>query len=33
MGGGQEVVKRTGRDEPIRVAIHKCMEATLGISV
>jgi hypothetical protein len=24
-------VKRSGRDEPIWVAIHKCMEATLGI--
>jgi hypothetical protein len=25
-------VKRSGRVEPIRVAIHKCMEAKLGIS-
>jgi hypothetical protein len=25
-------VKRSGRNEPIWVAIHKCMEATLGIS-
>jgi hypothetical protein len=28
-----EVVKRSGRDEPVYVAIHKCMEATLGISL
>jgi hypothetical protein len=28
----QEVVKRSGRDEPMWVAIHKCMEAVLGIS-
>jgi hypothetical protein len=26
-------VKRTGRDEPMWVAIHKCMEAMLGISL
>jgi hypothetical protein len=26
-------VKRSGRDEPMWVAIHKCMEATLGISL
>jgi hypothetical protein len=26
-------VKRTGRDEPMLVAIHKCMEAMLGISL
>jgi hypothetical protein len=25
-------VKKSGRDEPMWVAIHKCMEATLGIS-
>jgi hypothetical protein len=31
--GDQEIVKRTGRDEPLWVAIHKCMEAMLGISV
>jgi hypothetical protein len=31
--GDREVVKRSGRDEPIWVAIHKCMEATLGISL
>jgi hypothetical protein len=30
--GDQEVVKRSGRDEPIWVVIHKCMEATQGIS-
>jgi hypothetical protein len=29
--GEQEVVKRSGRDEQMWVAIHKCMEATLGI--
>jgi hypothetical protein len=26
-------VKRTGRDEPMWVVIHKCMEATQGISL
>jgi hypothetical protein len=26
-------MKRSGRDEPIQVAIHMCMEATLGISL
>jgi hypothetical protein len=26
-------VKRSGRDEPIRVAIHLCMETMLGISL
>jgi hypothetical protein len=26
-------MKRSGRDEPIWVAIHKCMEAMLGISL
>jgi hypothetical protein len=29
----QEVAKRSGRDEPMWVAIHKCMEATPGISL
>jgi hypothetical protein len=29
----QEVVKRSGRDEPIWVAIQKCMKAMLGISL
>jgi hypothetical protein len=29
----QEVVERSGRGEPIWVAIHKCMEAMLGISL
>jgi hypothetical protein len=29
--GDREVVKRSGRDEPVWVAIHKCMEAMLGI--
>jgi hypothetical protein len=28
-GGDQEVVKRSGRDEPMWVAIHKCMEAVV----
>jgi hypothetical protein len=27
----QEVVKRSGRDEPVWVVIHKCMEAMIGI--
>jgi hypothetical protein len=31
--GDQEVVKRSCRDEPMWVAIHICMEATLGISL
>jgi hypothetical protein len=31
--GAQEVVKKSGRDEPMWVAIHKCMEATLRISL
>jgi hypothetical protein len=31
--GDQEVVKRSGRDKPMWVAIHKCMEAVLGISL
>jgi hypothetical protein len=31
--GDQEVVKRSGRDEPMWVVIHKCMEAMLGISL
>jgi hypothetical protein len=26
-------VKRSGRDEPMRIAIHKCMEAMLRISL
>jgi hypothetical protein len=25
--------KRSGRDEPVMVAIHKCMKAMLGISL
>jgi hypothetical protein len=33
MGRGQKVVKRSGRDEPMWVVIHKCMEATLAISL
>jgi hypothetical protein len=31
--GDGEVVKRSGRDESIRVVIHLCMEAMLGISL
>jgi hypothetical protein len=31
--GDQEVVNRSGRDEPIWVAIHKYVEAVLGISL
>jgi hypothetical protein len=31
--GDREVVKRSGRNEPVWVAIHKCMEAMLGISL
>jgi hypothetical protein len=29
--GDQEVEKRFGRDEPMWVVIHKCMEAVIGI--
>jgi hypothetical protein len=31
--GDQEVVKRSGRDEPVWVVIYMCMEAMLGISL
>jgi hypothetical protein len=31
--GDWEVVKRSGRDESVRVVIHLCMEAMLGISL
>jgi hypothetical protein len=31
--GDWEVVKRSGRDEPIWVVIHMCIEAMLGISL
>jgi hypothetical protein len=31
--GDQEVMKGSGRDEPIWFAIHMCMESTLGISL
>jgi hypothetical protein len=31
--GDQELVKRSGRDESIRVVIHLCMEAMLGTSL
>jgi hypothetical protein len=31
--GHKEVAKRSGRDEPKWVSIHKCMEAMLGISL
>jgi hypothetical protein len=33
MEGDQEVVKKSGRDKPIRGVIHMCMEAMLGISL
>jgi hypothetical protein len=33
MGRGPGIVKRSGRDKPMWVAIHKGMEATLGISL
>jgi hypothetical protein len=29
----QEVAKRSGRKEPMWIAMHKCMEAILGISL
>jgi hypothetical protein len=28
--GDQEIAKRLGRNEPMWIAIHKCMEAMLG---
>jgi hypothetical protein len=31
--GDQEVVKRSGRDEPVEVIILMCMETTQGISL
>jgi hypothetical protein len=31
--GDREVVKRSGRDEPMWVVIHVCMETMLGISL
>jgi hypothetical protein len=31
--GDQEVVKSSGRDEPMWVAVHKCIKAMLGISL
>jgi hypothetical protein len=31
--GDQKIVKRSGRDEPMWVAIHKCTEAMLGIAL
>jgi hypothetical protein len=33
IGRDQKVRKRSGRDEPMCVAIHMCMEAILGISL
>jgi hypothetical protein len=33
MEGDQGIVKRSGKDEPIQVVIHMCMEAMLGISL
>jgi hypothetical protein len=32
VGRDQKVVKKSGRDEPMWVTIHMCMEAMLGIS-
>jgi hypothetical protein len=29
----QEVGKRSGKDEPVWIAIHKCVEAMLGVSL
>jgi hypothetical protein len=31
--GDQEVAERAGRNKPVWVAIYKCMQATLGISL
>jgi hypothetical protein len=31
--GDWEVVKRCGRDEPVWIVIHLCMETTQGISL
>jgi hypothetical protein len=31
--GDQEVVKRSGRDEPVWVVVYMCIEATLEISL
>jgi hypothetical protein len=31
--GDQEVARRSGRDEPMWLVIHKCMGAMLGISL
>jgi hypothetical protein len=33
MVGDREVVKRSDRDESVRVVIHMCMEAMLGTSL
>jgi hypothetical protein len=33
MGGAPEVVKRSGRNEPMWIVIHMYMEAMLGISL
>jgi hypothetical protein len=33
MGRGLRIVKRSGRDEPMLVVIHKCLEAMLRISL
>jgi hypothetical protein len=33
MERGLGSIKRLGRDEPMWIAIHKCMEAMLGISL
>jgi hypothetical protein len=31
MGRGQEIMKRSGREEPRWVVIHMCIETMLGI--
>jgi hypothetical protein len=33
MGSDQALVKRSGRDEPIWIVVHMCMEVMLGISL
>jgi hypothetical protein len=33
MERGPELAEMSGRNEPMWVAIHKCIEATLGISL
>jgi hypothetical protein len=33
MEGDREVVKTSGRDEPIRIVMYLCMEAMIGMSL